>query len=341
MITVSKLSIGTWGVEISWDREKLAQLKVGSLCGVTVTPDQPILIGEQKYPLVVFPTRVTPTFDLEQTGDGIPCANETMANEIVQVIQAKNQTVPHVGLMSVPGFFSIATISNVDVCRDNLVLFKFHVPRIINGERCGFSLRIYKTSLDKPRELSWEKMLPTTNSRTAQKLFRQKNEEMKVEEMASKRACALADAKTKSEPNLSAIQLKVLSKAYPETVAFLAKPDAGNAAAAFAAYQRETLALTGHLTGSLDKDEFAKAAKVLINASRRKNPALNDVEFQLVAGWRLRGYDRMTPQQRFDDLKNIGLQPASPDAVRKICERLELPSQRKPGERSNLLAPAK
>jgi hypothetical protein len=341
MSTITKLSIGKWGIELRGDREKLSQLKVGSLCGVTVKPDQPLLIEDRNYPFVVFPTRVTPTFDLEQTGEGIPCANEKMANDIAQVIQAKNQTVPHVGLMSVPGFFSIATISNVDVTRENFVLFKFHVSKMHNGQRCGFALRLYKTFLDKPRELLWEIMLPTTNARTAQKLFRQKNEEMKVEEIAARQAFAVADAKTKSEPNLSAIQLKVLSKAYPETVAFLAKPDAGNAAAAFAAYQRETLALTGHLTGSLDKVEFAKAAKVLINASRRKNPALNDVEFQLVAGWRLRGYDRMTPQQRFDDLKNIGLQPSSPDAVRKICERLELPSQRKPGERSNLLAPAK
>ena len=323
------------------DREKLSQLKVGSLCGVTVKPDPPLLIEDRYYPFVVFPTRVTPTFDLKQTGEGIPCMDEKKANEIVQVIQAKNQTVPHIVLMSVPGFFAIGTITNVDVCRENLVLFKYHVPKMLDGKRSGFALRLYKTFLDKPRELIWEKMLPTTNHRAAQKLFRQKSDEMKIEETASRQAFALADAKTKAEPNLSTIQLKVLSKAYPETVAFFAKPDAANASAAFAAYQRETLALTGHLTGSLDKVEFAKAAKVLLNASRRKNPALNDVEFQLVAGWRLRGYDRMTPQQRFDDLKSIGLQPSSAGAVRKICERLELPSQRKPGERSNLLAPAK
>ena len=123
----------------------------------------------------------------------------------------------------------------------------------------------------------------------------------------------------------------VLSKAFPETIAFLANQKTGNADDVYAAYQRETFALTGNLIGILDPKEFAKTAKALKNAIRRKHAAFNPVEFELVAGWRLRGYDRMTPQQRYDALKSLGLDLVSPDAIRKTCERLKLPSVRERG----------
>jgi hypothetical protein len=85
------------------------------------------------------------------------------------------------------------------------------------------------------------------------------------------------------------------------------------------------------MVGTLDKVEFKNAARALLNASRRKNPARDAVGFELVVGWRLRGYDRMTPRERFEALRQLGLEVSSPEAVRKICERLKLPTVRKRG----------
>ena len=87
--------------------------------------------------------------------------------------------------------------------------------------------------------------------------------------------------------------------------------------------------------GTLPASEAFETAKAMINAVRRKNPAINVVAYLLVAGWYLRRYDHMTPKQRYDDLKSLGFLPQSPDAVRKLCEKLKLPSQRKPGQRSS------
>jgi hypothetical protein len=318
-------------VRVQFDRQQLAQLRSRSMCAVSVKPENPIVNQGKSYPYIVFPARITPNLELEQTGDGFPCCNESQANEVIKVIEGKNQQVPHVGLVSAPGFFAIGTLTNIDLYQERLVLFKFHVAKTINGQRCGFALRLYKYFTDKPRELVLEEMLPTSNSRVAEKIMRQKDAELKAKVAIEKQKFLVAEAKTKSELNLIPSQLKVLSKAYPDTVVFLTNPKVANAEAAFAAYQRETLALTGHLVGALSKTEFKKAARVLRNASRRKNLALNAVEFELVAGWRLRGYDRMTPKGRFDALKQLGLEVSTPEAVRKICERLKLPSVRKRG----------
>ena len=149
--------------------------------------------------------------------------------------------------------------------------------------------------------------------------------------MASIREGERIDNDQTVEQDLIKIQLKVLAKSYPETISILANPNPANADAVYAAYQRETFALTGHLEGTLNKSEFLKTSNALKNAARRKNPAIDAVMFQLVAGWRFRGYDQMTPQQRYDALKALGLEPASPESVRKICERLKLPSIRKRG----------
>jgi hypothetical protein len=335
MNPVAKLKIDKWIIELQCDRQKLLPLRVGSLCGVTIKPDEPILIGGRHYPFVVFPTRVTPTHDLEQTSEGIACDDEASATSFAELINGKNRTVPHVGLMSAPGFFGIATASNVDLVRPQLDLFRFRVAKMDNGKPCGFALRYQNYFLDKSPEVIWEELLPTTELKTARKLKRKKQAELDAKEADARAIFEKGNAAAKAEPNLTAMRLEVLAKAYPDTVAFLKNPNPANAEAVFAAYQRETFVLTGRMDGTLPDSERLKTAKAMINAIRRKNPAINEVEYQLVAGWRLRGYDRMTPQQRYDDLKSLGLQPASPEAIRKICERLKLPSQRKPGERSN------
>jgi hypothetical protein len=129
--------------------------------------------------------------------------------------------------------------------------------------------------------------------------------------------------------DLEGNRLQCLSKAYPETVALLSKPNAATAHAAFKAYQRETLALTGNLIGTLERSAFMDAARALTAADRRKNSAF-DVAFELMAGWHVRGYRLMTPEDRADALKTLGLN-YTPEAIRKKCSRLKLPAARKHG----------
>jgi hypothetical protein len=154
--TITDFKIAGRVVRVVFSRKRLSQLRPLSMCGVSVKFDNPIIEAGTAYPIIVFPTRLTATLDLEQTGSGIPCREESQANNVVQVIQGKNQTVPHVVMASVPGtYFGIATSTNVDLSQDELVLFKFHVAKETKGQNCGFALRLYKCSLDKPRQLTY------------------------------------------------------------------------------------------------------------------------------------------------------------------------------------------
>src|ERR1019366_5680098 len=114
--TITDFKIAGRVVRVVFSRKRLSQLRPLSMCGVSVKFDNPIIEAGTAYPIIVFPTRLTATLDLEQTGSGIPCREESQANNVVQVIQGKNQTVPHVVMASVPGtYFGIATSTNVDL----------------------------------------------------------------------------------------------------------------------------------------------------------------------------------------------------------------------------------
>ena len=318
-------------LKVDFDCEHLKQFVGNQIRAVAIPFEKPINDHGKLYPFAVFAVRVTASLEVEPLGEGFPCNDREHVNEVLQVIQKKNQQVPDVNLISMPGSFHIGTSSNEEIHKPTLILYTLFEPRFENGCKCGFALHFYKYFLDKPRELVWEKLLPTMVSDEAEQLFQAERKRVNAEDTAASLQRAQALAAVKSEPSLITMQLKVLSKAYPETVKYLQNPDPANARDAYAAYQRETLVLTGHLDGTLDLQEYGKLAKSLQNAQRRKNPPINDVEFQLVAGWRLQGYDQMTPEQRYSHLKCLGFDAASPDAVRKICERLELPTVRKPG----------
>lgn len=334
---VSTFRLARWSFDLAVPKDRIPRESINMLTVVTIRPDKPIDISGTICAIIVFPARLNVELKLEQAAEGFPCRNESEAEQISEAIQAKNRKIPSVGLASWRGHFTLATISNPDFFREELVLFKFHKPQVTGSCRCGYALRIYRHFLDRPREKTWEEILRTTSARVAKKALARKQAELATEDAARKAKQNSPEAA--SDADLTAIQLKVLSKAYPRTVAFLSNPDSKNAEAAFQAYKQETLAATGHLIDTLTKSEFKEVAKLLERASRRKNPSLNDVEFQLVAGWRLHGYDKMTPDQRFHKLKELGFKPISPDAVRKMCERLKLPSKRKPGApRKDVLA---
>jgi hypothetical protein len=312
-------------------RAELAIRRELSECVVSFGLIAPIRHEGRDWRFVVFPIKITPELKLEQSGEGILCFDEAEATDTRnEILKSKNPKTPPVVLASWSGGFTLATITKERRWRREFELLAFHVPKLVSGKQCGFALRLYGRYLDEPRRLISEEFLPVIDKQTAEELVRQK--------MAEVRAEVAEKIKLQNEPQIESAliqsQLKVLAKSYPETVAFFGSPNPANANEAYAAYQRETFALTGTLIGTLNKSEFLKTAKALKNAARRKNSPQNDVEFQLVAGWR-RGYDRMTPQQRYAELKRLGLKPTSPDAVRKICERLKLPSARKPGAPKN------
>lgn len=326
---VSTFKLARWKFDLAIPKDKIPRESINLLTAVTFRPDKPINVSGTICPIVVFPARLSVELKLEQTAEGFPCKSESEADRILQAIQAKNRKVPSVGLASWPGHFTLATISNPDYFREELVLFRFHKPKVVENFQCGYALRIYRHFVDKPREITWEEILRTASARVAKRALAKKQAELVRQQAA--RENKLNGPAAQSDADLTAIQLKVLSKAYPKTVAYLSNPNSKDAEAAFVAYKQETLAATGHLIDSLTKGEFKIVAKLLEKASRRKNPSLNEIEFQLVAGWRLHGYAKMTPEQRFHKLKELGFTPASPDAVRKMCERLKLPSMRKRG----------
>ncbi len=322
------LKIKNQEITMTFPRAELAKLRELSVCVVSFPLTFPIKHEGREWRFVVFPLTITPELKLEQTGEGILCADEAEAAEVQnEIIKSKNKKSPKVVLVSWKGGFALGTITNERKWRMEYEFLTFDTPKSVSGNLCGFSLRTYKRYLDEPRKLVSEDFLPVVDKKAADEMVRQK--------IASVRAEAKSEIRIQNmpqvEPALIQSQLKVLSKSYPETVAFFANPNPDKAEAAFAAYQRETFALTGHLSGTLNKSEFLKTAKALKNAARRKNPALDAVEFEIVAGWGLRGYDGMTPTQRFEALRKLGLDPVSPEAIRKMCERLKLPSARKRG----------
>jgi hypothetical protein len=309
-------------------RAELVKRRELSECVVSFGLIAPIRHEGRDWRFVVFPIKITPELKLEQTGEGILCSDEAEATDTRnEILKSKNQKPPPVVLASWNGGFTLGTITKERKWRREFELLTFRVPELDSGKQCGFALRIYGRYLDEPRKLISEELLPVIDKQAAEELVRQK--------MAKARAGVEEKIKLQNDPQIEPAliqsQLKVLAKSYPETVAFLKSPNPANAGAAYAAYQRETFAITGRHDGTLSKDEFVKTAKALINASRRKHSGIDMVEFQIVAGWRSRGYDQMTPKQRFEDLKNRGFQPASSEAVRKMCERLKLPTIRKRG----------
>ena len=238
---------------------------------MTFKSEKPILIGDQNYSFVVFPVRVTPTFDLEQTGEGIPFDDEKSASEFAQLINRKNQTVPDVVLMSAPGFFAIATVTNVDPVRGKYVLSQLKDIKIINGQKCGFAMRHYNYYVDKPRELVGEEILPAINLRAAKKLVVKKIAGMDIEQISNKILLEKAAAAAKEESQLTVSQLHLLSKDYPETVKFLKNQKQDKPEAVYAAFQSDMLVLTGNLVGSPENMDFEKKRESDDQCPTKKN----------------------------------------------------------------------
>ena len=227
MTTTTDFQIAGGIIRVPFDRQILAREPAGSIRAVTVTPEHPILIGGKQYPFAAFAVRVTPQFDVVQAGDGIPCEDEKTAEGYAQLFGGKPLKVPHVGLMSVPGFFTMATVTHIDFVKPRLDLIRLPAPKMVKGQPCGFVLRYQNHHSDKPPELAWEEFLPTTNLKAARNMMRKKQAEMTAKADAARTAFEKIAPVAKGEPDLTPMQLEVLAKAYPDTVAFLKNPEPG------------------------------------------------------------------------------------------------------------------
>lgn len=319
-----------WSVQIP--RQEVLKLKPGQLTAfqLTLNEDHQKRYGYPKF--IVFQARVTPTFEIEQTGSGIPCSTEEKVKEIKELIEAKNDPSPTVTLVSWAGGFTLGAMSHRDMTWDERVLFPLPKHERHDGNACGYSIQEFEHSLDNPPKLINEKMLPTIDLEEAKILFANHCKEIRRQK---------EKPKSKPEPSISELgsaalkesQFQVLSKSYPETVKLLKTAKSKDARAVYESYQRESFALTGKMAGALTftEEQFMATAKAMANKKRRKNRGTDPIDFELVAGWFMQGYSEMTPDQRYAALRNKGLNPASPEAIRKACTRLKLPPKRKPG----------
>ena len=207
-----------------------------------------------------------------------------------------NATRPDVVLAAWQGGFTIGLLR--DCATPGLDLFHYREPKLVKGRRYHYALRTLERSNDGRVKIVSERLLTVKSKAAAQRIFRA---EFHAKDVAAQKRTA------QSGPSLKESQLRCLARAYPETVALLSEPEPVNSQSAFEAYQRETMALTGVLVDTLQPSAFRKMARVLINADRRKTPAFDAVGFELVAGWHLRGYNKMTPEDRVDALKKLGL----------------------------------
>jgi hypothetical protein len=314
-------------------REKLFQLRPNSIAAVVQRLPTEIQKKWQVPEFIVFQARITPTFGLEQMGSGYPCKDEAQVKEISELIKAKNQAVPHIGLASWRGGFGIVEMTNPEAWYDEMVLFSYNKPQRIGDQISSFSLKHFKRCLGKPPEMIKEEMLPTTNREVAENLLRQRHTELQAEETAKQIKASDAAVNAKEAAALQESQLLVLSKALPETVKLFQSPEIRTPETTYAAYQRDIFALTGKMyePTTFNQEQFLKTAMSLYNRRRRKKMGIDPLAYELVAGWFYRGYGSMTPEKRAIALKERRFESITPQGIRKLCSRLRLPMQRKPG----------
>src|ERR1022692_2688098 len=183
MTTTTRLKINGQVLTLVLNREELAQRREKNECVISFRLNEPIQHEGENCLFVVFPIRITPELNLEQTGEGILCVDEDRANEVRNGIALKNQNIPPVVLASWSGGFTLGTMSNIQKFRRCLELFQFHVPKVVKGRDCGFALRLYDDYETKPRVVIWEELLPVTDKQKAEKLLRQKEAALRAEQV--------------------------------------------------------------------------------------------------------------------------------------------------------------
>jgi hypothetical protein len=316
------------------NRKQIFKMRPETLLGVYIGLDLENQKLLQCPPFLAFQMRITSDFEVEQMGDGFPCRNEARANEIIKIIEAKNVPVPRVVLANWPGYFGLVTVTNFDAWYDELVLFHYHQPKKLGEQLSKFSLRHYRRCLGKAAEMVKEEMLPTTDPQIAQQLFKEKHNELIKEEAKKQNQSTEKSNSTQWTAELMESEFLVLSKAFPETIHLMRKADISTKQEVYDAFRRDMFALTGNFEDSLlvSQQQFEELTKRRRKNRRNKQAGIDPIEFELVAGWFLKGYANMTPEKRRDALQKLGLNPPSSGALNKICLRLKLPRIRKPGK---------
>jgi hypothetical protein len=142
-------------------RKQIFKLQPESFLGVCLGVDLEVQRKFQCSPFLAFQMRVTSDFQVEQMGDGFPCGDEAKANEVLEIIKAKNNPVPRVVLAGWSGHFGFVTVTSFNLSYDEMAFFIFDEPQKIGEGLSGFSIRHINRSLGERSEHKIELHKPT------------------------------------------------------------------------------------------------------------------------------------------------------------------------------------
>ena len=111
-------------------------------------------------------------------------------------------------------------------------------------------------SLDNPPEIISETHLPTMDAAKARELMREKEAQIKANERKKYEQIEAQQGRPKRDPAITECQMKVLSRAYPETIKLMREKNPQLVREVYEAYKRETLAVTGIQIEKLKPDDF-------------------------------------------------------------------------------------
>jgi hypothetical protein len=314
-------------------REIVFKGQPNHMIGVAIGFDEEFQKRMEFPPYMVFQLRVTDHGGLEQVGEGFPCQNTVYADHLLEIIKSKNLKVPVVMLICWPGNFALVTMECLNAKHEQLVLFNYKEVQTQGNISSKFSIQHYLLSLGKPREMIREEFLPTIDPEIAQKLFREKSDELKQIALKEQSKPVKSPIPEHEIKQLNESQLIVLARAFPQTVKIFQEKSTSDAEIIYAAFKRDLSAITGKIDGTvtLNQQQFDDLRNRLTNKKKNKKKIIDPVEYELVGGWFFKRYAYMTPEQRKTELDKLGLEAPTPNGIRKICKKLKLPSVRKPG----------
>ena len=193
-----------------------------------------------------------------------------------------------------------------------------------------FSLRVCRRRLGKPTEILSEEPILATDLNQAKLIFRERSQGFSNKQTVHSEQNVVKH--WQASTLLSKSQLLVLKRAFPQTVRALTATKKASRKEVHECFLRDAFAITGVMSRDLTLSTAQFFELVKQHRNKRNKPSLiNQVEYELVAGWFFRGYCTMTPEQRLTALKGKNLFVSTPEAIRKICKRLKLPRFMQPG----------
>jgi len=230
------------------------------------------------------------------------------------------------------GLNALGVVRNVRRLVDAAELFRYrHPQRDRDGKVWSQEIRHWTIDRDSGRRtLNWTLRLPLITGAAG---------EMALKEAVEHHAFLQPKPTTEADPPaIVRAKRRALSKGYRDTIHLMDLASTTRdqdrqrlAASIFRAFVLETFVMTGVALDRVHPGEMRKLARMAEAASKRKGPALDALDHELVNGWIPKGYMRMRPE----DLQACVLRATgtaySVETIRKRAQRLSLPTFRLPG----------